>query len=720
MRTQNRNKEEVTVAKVIHFAPRADLDAQANLDAFVYVCREKLTVFGADLPFESDTWNLSSYINLKATRTTLRILFSSWETAQGRASQSMREPFLSFAKSFVRFQHAMRPTRAIGQRIAALRALEAALVEEGSASPVHARQETFYRAAQLAQDRFTPAVAYRVGVQLEAISTFLNEKRLVSVPSRWHNPIKRPRSDSARVGKEFDERRRGKLPSPAALNALATAFRVASSPKDLVATSVAAILCSAPDRINEVLLLEEHCEVTQRSASAKEAEYGLRWRPSKGADPMVKWVVRSMADVVREAVSRLRRVSEPAREVARWYEKHPHEMFLPPSLECQRTRARITMDQLAQVLFVDGSSNTARVWCKSKEIEIVGRRGHQSASFAEVERAVLAMLPFGFPIVDADLGLRYSQMLCVVRKNELNEKATYRCVVEQVSQGQIYACLSGGVAKADRSVFARLGLYEDDGKVVKIASHQLRHYLNTLAQIGGLSQLDIAKWSGRRDVKQNSVYDHESSRDVAEHMRRISGEEYKPVGPIARLRAKTLIPRDEFARLKIPTAHSTEFGFCVHDFTMTPCQIHRDCINCDEQVCIKGDAVREHALRRHRDETRALLACAESGQSEGLAGADRWVQHQRLTLKRLDQLCEILDDPQVPDGALIQPSGVVPVSRIEQAKVRRLTLSHGNRTSDVPKWDKGQGATKRGTNEPSKKPNRSGRGGDCVDPGRVD
>jgi hypothetical protein len=678
MRTPNRHEEEMTVTNVIHFTPRADLDAQANLNAFVYVCKEKLTVFGADLPFEADIWDLSSYVTLKAKRTAFRISFSSWETDQGRAPQSMREPFLSFAKSFVRFQHAMRPTRAMGQRIAALCALEAALVEAGSPSPVHARSETFYRAAQLAQERFTPAVAYRIGAQLEAISTFVNEKRLTTVPFKWHNPLKRPRDDSVRVGKEFDDRRLKKLPSPEALNALAIAFRMASSPRDLVATSVAAILCSAPDRINEALLLEEHCEVNQKSATSMDAEYGLRWRPSKGADPMVKWVVRSMADVVREAVSRLRRISEPAREIARWYEKHPREIFLPPSLECQRRRARITMEQLAQVLFVDGGSpESARVWCKSKEIEVVGRRGRQTASFAKVERAVLAMLPARFPIADADLDLRYSQMLCVVRKNELNERATYRCLIEQVSQGQIYACLSGGAAKANWSVFARFGLYEGDGKVVKIASHQLRHYLNTLAQIGGLSQLDIAKWSGRTDVKQNTAYDHESSRDIAEHVRKISSEEYKPVGPLARLQTKTLIPRDEFARLKIPTAHSTEFGFCVHDFTMTPCQVHRDCMNCDEQVCVKGDGFHELNLRRHREETRALLNSAKTGQSEGLAGADRWLEHQTLTLRRLDQLCQILDDPEVPVGALIQPSGIVPASRIEQAARNRFRLEGG-------------------------------------------
>ncbi len=142
-------------------------------------------------------------------------------------------------------------------------------------------------------------------------------------------------------------------------------------------------------------------------------------------------------------------------------------------------------------------------------------------------------------------------------------------------------------------------------------------------------------------------------------------------GPLARAGRLALIPRDEFARLKVPTAHTTDFGFCIHDFTMLPCQIHRDCMNCDEQVCIKGDAVREANIRMRRAETSALLEQAKSATEKGYAGANRWVEHQERTLVRFDKLCEILDDPNVPVGSVIQPSGVVPASRLEQAAQQR-------------------------------------------------
>lgn len=44
------------------------------------------------------------------------------------------------------------------------------------------------------------------------------------------------------------------MPTPEALDALAQACLLATDPQDVLTTSVAAILCSAPERINEVLL----------------------------------------------------------------------------------------------------------------------------------------------------------------------------------------------------------------------------------------------------------------------------------------------------------------------------------------------------------------------------------------------------------------------------------------------------------------------------------
>ncbi len=644
------------MADIVLFRPRAELNAADNLRGFIDVCRDRVTVFGANLAFDTNVWDVTEALDLKAKSGASRAVFSNWATVTDAAPMMMAEPFCAFAKAYFRYQHGVKPTKSIGARLAALRALETALTENGEeGNPVRVDAGALNRSAQLIKDRFTAAVAYRVAGQLEMLANFMTNHRLTVIAVRWRNPLKRP-SDGARVGQEFDRRRHEKLPSPAALEALANAFRVAVEPVDVLVSSVAAVLCSAPERINEVLHLPTDCEVRRRDKG--DMVYGLRWWPSKGAAPQVKWLVPSMASVVREAIAKIRQQTDEARRIARWYEQRPRNLYLPRQLEHLRAHDLLSMREAGEVLFTDPVHRTVpRVWCATHNVTTVKHSRQLFASFAALERAVLALLPRGFPIVNAERGLKVSDALCVIQRNTLHErKARYRCAIEMMDHGDIQSRLGSRSETGIRSIFDRLAFCEDDGSPIHITTHQFRHYLNTLAQAGGMSQLDIAKWSGRTEVRQNAAYDHVSDRDMLVQLREAVGDDHRMMGPLATLHHTTLIPRDEFARLKVPTAHTTEVGFCVHDYTMSPCQLHRDCLSCEELICVKGDPVKAAAIRHQRTETQMLLAQASQTAQRGDSGANRWVDHQRETLERLDQLCGILDDPQVPNGTFIQLS----------------------------------------------------------------
>ena len=54
------------MADIVLFTPKAEIDAKANLRSFVEICRDRLTVFGAELPFESDVWDVTEAVALKA------------------------------------------------------------------------------------------------------------------------------------------------------------------------------------------------------------------------------------------------------------------------------------------------------------------------------------------------------------------------------------------------------------------------------------------------------------------------------------------------------------------------------------------------------------------------------------------------------------------------------------------------------------------------------
>jgi hypothetical protein len=207
-----------------------------------------------------------------------------------------------------------------------------------------------------------------------------------------------------------------------------------------------------------------------------------------------------------------------------------------------------------------------------------------------------------------------------------------------------------------------------------VTTHQFRHWLNTLAQRGGMSQLDIAKWSGRKDIRQNETYDHMTGDELVVMARRMTDDE-KLFGPLAELAAKVPVSRDEFLTLEFPTAHVTELGFCVHDYMMLPCQLHRDCIHCNEHVCVKGDHRKTGRIRRNLEIAEDQLRQAEEAKAEGYLGADRWHDHHVATVRRLRELVAILDDPSVPEGSLIRLTAKNEFSPIAMAVNERKRLT---------------------------------------------
>lgn len=645
--------------KIVVFTPKAERDAAENLGEFVTMSRSQLTIFGADLRFDDMAWDVTDTTRLKGHgKKRVRIYFSTQETVDDLMPTQMAEAFVSFAKAYVRYMQGLRPTKNPAFRVTALRALDAAHRESGRFSPFLMDGETFNRAARVIAERLTGSTAYRVGSQLELIARFMSEHCLTAVPLSWRSPIKRP-LDSVRVGVEFDKRRSEKMPSQAALDALPMTFHIATQPKDMLFSSIAAILCSAPDRINEVLLLAENCEVHDKTSGGKDA-YGLRWRPAKGGEPMVKWIIPSMAPVVAEAIAKIRRLTEGARRIARWYEFNPEKLYLPQELEYLRRQELLTMDEVKQVLFLEeGTASSARLWCSANGVLLTKKGSRVHAQFTDVEQAAIALLSAGFPLLNAEMGIRFSEALIIVRRNELHSaKATFGCVIEPLSINQVNTALGTRSEHGFESIFDRLGFTEPDGSPIRVSTHQFRHYLNTLAQAGGMSQLDIAKWSGRLDVRQNEAYDHVTADQIVAKIRESIGDQTLMFGPLARLPENIPISRDEFARLKIPTAHTTDLGFCVHDYTMTPCQRHADCVNCNEHVCVKGDEGKAMRVRRRLEEAKQLLSRAEEATSQGYYGADRWMEHHQKTVQRLTQLTDVFDNPAVAVGAVIQLTDV--------------------------------------------------------------
>lgn len=180
-------------SNVVLFTPRKEVESDENLRAFIDVCRNRLTVFGSELPFDDLAWDVTEAVKLKGHgRKRVRIYFSTLETAHSNTPDPMIAPFASFARAYVRYMQGLRPTKNPAFRVAALRAIEASCRERGTVDPIRVDAAVFNRAAAMVRERAAETTAYRVGSQLELIAKFMVDHGIASTPFQWRCPIMRP------------------------------------------------------------------------------------------------------------------------------------------------------------------------------------------------------------------------------------------------------------------------------------------------------------------------------------------------------------------------------------------------------------------------------------------------------------------------------------------------------------------------------------------------
>lgn len=667
------------MSDVVQFEPRAERGARANLESFVSMCRNKLRVFGHDLLWDENYWKPA------------RIAFGNLDQKSRKLDPAkvLQEPFLLFAKAYVRYQQGHHPTPTKHEMLA-LKCVERALVETDVSPDVSdVTLATLDRAVDLAKGRFSVGVAYHAGRELERLARFITENALIPRHLAWRNPVKRP-EDTVRTGKEAKERRDAKLPSEEALDAIAAIF--ASRPaagRDILSTCATAMLLSAPSRASALLALTERCEVTERKKDGSLA-YGWRFPSDKGAEPSIKWVPDAMVDVAKDAVARLREATAQGRLLAAWLENHPDKFYRHPLCPDVSEDQLLSAVQVADALgFASREDRYIRA-----ELARLGLSGRNNVhTLRSLNEWVHSRLPDGFPWLDQERGVKFSEALFCFRARQLrlDAKSVSPVLLASVDVNILNNDLGPRRTKGEYgppSLFDRHGYKRRDGDPLKLTTHQFRHLLNTIAHRGGLGQAEIARWSGRVDIKQNRAYDHMSEFELVDMLRRHdqSLSLDRPLEEIAeRLAALIPITRQEFNTLVAPTAHVTEFGFCIHDFVMSPCQRFRDCLNCTEHVCIKGDR-RIDRIRTRYAQVLALKERAEREIAAGAWGADRWYEIHDLTARRLSELIAILESADVPEGAIVRLRNEDEFSRVRmvlESKAEARMITEGREASST-------------------------------------
>lgn len=639
------------MSNVIPFTPRHDRDAKQNLADFIHHCRHELTTFGADLDWEANHWPDAGLQFGNIDQKTRILVFRN----------ALQQPFRDFAKAYLRYRQTHRPANPAFM-VTALKCIERSLVQyTGNANISDIGFAALDQAADIAREYYKATTCYGTGRELAALAKFISDQRLISGNLDWKNPFKRP-TDTVRTGHEAKARRDAKLPAQVGLDAIADIFATnPSAPKDIYTTSTVAMLLCAPSRISEIQELPVDCEVEEAKSDGTIA-YGWRFRPKKGGSPMIKWIPDVMVDIAKEAIDRIRTLTEEARAVARWLEQDSNDPGLSFPLSEFAGRESFTKDEVIELSARSPMTLPKRFRDKKVRMDV-------SALHAWIKDEVLRKYKY-FPWIDKDKSVRFSELLYCLQGNMFSPfMRTQRLILWKVDSNTLNNDLQPEAESRINPFFERHDFNIGLDEPLKITSHQFRHLIATIAMRGGLSQPEIARWRGSNDVRQNRAYNQMSEFELVARLRErdptlISSKSEIEIAE--QIKMALPMTTEEFNALQKTTAHITEIGFCIHDFVMSPCQRFRDCLNCTEQVCVKGD----RRLGRLDDKLALVedqLEAAKEGAAEGLYGADPWTHIQTQTRDRMRELIAIRNDEAIPDGSIIRLANPLEFSPVKRA-----------------------------------------------------
>lgn len=647
---------------------------EARLAQYIARARDQLTVL--DIQWYENRWpGIATFTKFANGKRGLSL--------KQLDSSLLDSEFINFAKAYIREQFSLNPQQTrtnTEHRLRTLRLIEVSLLDiKRSANPIFVDIMVLDAAAELARKSFTGATPYYVGQFIEQFGRFIAKQGFVpSVVGQWRSPIDFQRYTGRVVGSSGDKHRAKKLPNFTAVAALAEVFSRKLDPtderchRDIYTTGVATLLCSAPSRGQEVHRLPVNL-IFQATDSFGDEQLGLRWEGSKGYGSFIKWVWSDMVPAAHTAIDRIKAITEEARRLARHYEnpetsglfyRHndcpdvAEDEPLTPEQTCQAlgfslkyARSSLLSAKLSSRLYTHSLATLWNDWVLPRH------------------RANFPDFPFVGP---SELNkpeaarLKFSEALFCMRAHQLHTLMNTSPVMLWIpTLGASWYPDVNLSSQTNTNIFDRYGYKDEDGAPLALKSHQLRHLLNTEAQRGEMTDVLIAAWSGRANITHNQDYDNRPAQEVVDSLRPVveaqervltvvgtesSDSHVRQSGPWI---VQTFTPPQALENQKLHdiqpqlTGLKTEYGQCVHDWAVTPCEGFVECLECSDHRCITGGDPQESKLRLQRIETlheivQGEVLKAQTSQAAGDWGAEEWLKVQIRYQEKLAQLISVL------------------------------------------------------------------------------
>ena len=651
------------MADIIHFQPKYEISAKQNLDSFIEHCKNTLTLYDDQGGWQSNNWKH------KQKNRSIAMTFSKFRAKSNPANfDPLDEPFLSFAKAYIRYSQSIKAVSSVANKMVALRMLHDALVAvHGIANVlktdglVIGELETITKQRVSNKDRKN-----KIGYQIEILLEFIRSKRIVPALQSWDNPWPKVGAKAERTDEDSRKWQDNRCPSMHQMLALADCLANAETLEDQYWSSVSTLLMFAPGRAGELSELTVDC-----LHRGENGALGVRWYAEKGFGYTIKWVPELLEQAVIKAHSRLMDIGKPAREAAKYAHDHPN-VFMRHSGCC-------TSDGFAEdkplnayqfahamnfgekssskiVKLKDLNSNTAwDILSSDKTKWIVRLRKSGNPTYQGLARYVFDKYSGADWPNLSSINRPIWKSLVLVRDREFHNSANPRNFswrLPSVNELNAQLAIRDKLKNPPKTLFQRMGYKDEDGSDIRLTSHQLRVWLSTNAERGGMDAWQLARWAGRARINDNRHYDLRTQDEREQQARSILEYNERPTA-LEAIKLNLPVSYKDLGVNRIGIADVTEYGMCVHDYAMSPCTKGGECMTCKEHVCIKGMPETLERIVRLEEQVESQFNKATEDKADGVFGADRWVSHLGWKLAHIRTQSKRLKSEDTSEGAIL-------------------------------------------------------------------
>jgi hypothetical protein len=645
------------MADIIHFTPKGKKPAD-NLNDFIDHCKNNLTIYEAQGGFGVNKWKTSG-------KKTIAMQFGVYKGSVAQYEfQPFSEPFLSFAKAYVRYIQSIKESQSITTTMVGLQVIYDVLIEIHDApNALKIDGLVQKRVVEILNERYPCSDRlYRYGGALARIYKLVKQKEIHPSLPDWKNPWKRGRSKADRTDKESRQWQDERCPSQHQMLALADCFNRAESKEDQYWSSVLTLLMFAPGRGGEL------SELTIGCIGEEDGQHFVRWESAKGFGATVKWIPEQMVGPVYAACNRLEEISRPAREAAKFAYENPgvfmrHEGCITPEVFPENARlsalefyTAVNIKKSAeQIQKNKWNPDSASAWgqvANVKWVQKIRKAGditYQRLAQFIAEKYQDRNWPY---LGQTD---RYVwESLVLVRDQEFHNQFGQKPFSWEIpSVNRLNDQLNTRQTKYPLpTIFQRFGIKDENGSEIQLSSHQLRVWLSTNAERGGMDSWQLAQWAGRSRIQDNRHYDLRTRHERNEQAKEILTLTQRP-NALQSIKLNLPVAYADLGINRIGVAEVTLYGMCTHDYAMSPCTKSGECMTCKEHVCIKGMPKTLGRMKQLEAMVASQLEKAKEDANSGAFGADRWVTHLVWKLAHITTQIKRLESDDVSEGAVL-------------------------------------------------------------------